>query len=293
MVFTLREDNWHSLVPYLSLGATAVALLATFQISQLLWQSNRDEAYAELYAYSSVLEIAAPLAAAWLWSSGRRAASVLPLMALGGAALVLQARLMFVEMLVLGSIFLLLNRPVLSPRRVAVVCLGLSAAILSGYMVWYCACIQSELPASVRGLWERRAVDSRTDQARQFFAKVPLTTFLWGTGITAEGEFDSTGSAGIDCGYVNILFRGGVPALLLFFALHILAAIRCLTRRLDPIDAACVASVFSYGVRFCSSTLPSFSPQYCILILLSGRCMMLAFGDRTRSDIPLNVVEAA
>ena len=91
---------------------------------------------------------------------------------------------------------------------------------------------------------------------------------------------------GIDFGYVNLLFLGGIPCLVLFFLLHQLPAIRCIGAKFDSLDAACLASVMTYSVALLSSESPHPGPDYYILMLLVGRSIMLV-QERNRRYVPV------
>src|SRR4029077_4171130 len=111
------------------------------------------------------------------------------------------------------------------------------------YFAWYSpVTLRSVLPTSATAFWDRTGEDTRSAQFVNFFAKVPPSTFLIGIGIPRQNEFNGLGEMGIDLGYVNILFLGGIPALSLYYAIHLLPAVRSMGDKFDSVDAACMAS---------------------------------------------------
>jgi hypothetical protein len=82
---------------------------------------------------------------------------------------------------------------------------------------------------SAEGLWDRKFVDTRTNQIKPFFEKLTLPIVLFGAGYPCEGEYSSSGSKGIDCGYLNVLYVAGLPMLMLFIAMLVSPVLRCFT----------------------------------------------------------------
>jgi hypothetical protein len=277
------RDSWRTLVRIVSYGSVGISLITLFEVAQLR-SVSRGEAYSRLYTYSSVLEITAIVAFGWFAGTRRTWLGIIPVVALIAATVAMQTRLMVVELVSLLFFYRLFLQRKLSANAVVGLCLGGLLMLGVVYVAWYTpATLRSVVPASASSFWDRATQDTRSAQFVNFFQKVPPSTFFLGVGIPRQGEFNGLGEKGIDVGYVNILFIGGVPALVLFFVIHLLPAVRCLAPRFDTLDAASLASVMTYGVRLFSSTVPGVTPGYLILMLLIGRCAMLAQENERRS----------
>ena len=269
------KETWRAIVRIVAYGTLGISLIALFEMAQMR-SASRAEAYWRLYTYSGILEITAIVAFGWFVRNRRTWLGSIPLVVLIGASIAMQTRLMVVELVSLLFFYKLFSQRKLSANAVLVSCLGGLILLWGVYLAWYSPnAVRSALPESAAAFWDRATEDTRSAQFVNFFEKAPPSTLLLGIGIPRQGEFNGEGSKGIDFGYVNILFIGGIPALVLFFLLHQLPAIRCIGTKFDTMDAACLASVMTYGVRLFSSTVPAPGPGYYILMLLVGRSIML------------------
>jgi hypothetical protein len=279
------KEAWRTVVRTVAYGSLGISLIVLFEIVQLR-SASRAEAIWRLYTYSSVLEISAIVALGWFAETRRNWLGLIPVSALIAASIAMQTRLMIVELVSLAFFYRLFSQRKLSSRAVVASCLVGLILLWCVYLAWYSPnALYSALPGSAAAFWDRATEDTRSAQFVNFFAKVPAETFLLGVGIPRPGEFNGGGMRGIDFGYVNILFLGGIPCLVLFFLLHQLPAIRCIGAKFDSLDAACLASIMTYGVRLLSSTVPNPSPGYYILMLLVGRSIMLV-QERNRRFVP-------
>lgn len=269
------RGSWRFLSSAIAWGSLLVALLAFAEIAQLR-SATREEAYWRLYTYSSILEVGAVVSYAWFAGRGRPLLGAIPVLALAAASIVMQTRLMLIELVCLAGFLMLFSRWKVSLTAVASFFLVVLMLAWTVWLVRYSSLVESWIPSSVHAFYERSDEDTRSGQFVNFFSKVPAETFFLGVGIPREGEFNGLGSKGIDLGYVNILFLGGIPALLLYFSIHIAPSLRCLGSRFDLVDAACLSSVLTYGVRLFSSTIPSIEPQCLILMLLVGHTIELS-----------------
>ena len=283
MLASADRDSWRNLVQIVSYGSVGISLITLFEVAQLR-SVSRGEAYSRLYTYSSILEITAIVAFAWFARTRRTWLGIIPVSALIAATTAMQTRLMVVELVSLLFFYRVFSQRKISANAVVALCLGGLLIVGFVYVAWYTpATLRSVVPASASSFWDRSTQDTRSAQFVNFFQKVSPSVFLLGIGIPRQGEFNGLGEKGIDVAYVNILFIGGVPALALFFVIHLMPAIRCLGSRFGTIDAACLASIMTYGVRLFSSTVPGITPGYLILMLLVGRSAMLARENKRRS----------
>jgi hypothetical protein len=275
------ERFWPYVLKGLRYTAFAAAVLVCFEIARL-GMASRAEAYARYFTYETMLEVSALLPAAHdAATRGRvRLVSWFPFLALGAAAVVMQTRLIFIVMAVsMGALFLLAGRQRHRIAGTLPIVLVMIGALLVPLLLTSDSGILSE---SGRQFWDRRGEDTRTRQATSFFNRVSVDDLVFGVGIPPEGAYTGEGDGGIDLGYINIAYFGGVPAVVLFVLLHLGAAVRCVKRKLNPVDAACVALVLAYGVRLFSSTVPNLRPQYIIVLLLAGRCVAIISARRRR-----------
>lgn len=280
------KEAWRTLVRAVAYGTVGISFIALFEMAQMR-SAFRGEAYWRLYTYSSILEISAIVAFGWFVETRKSWLGLIPVSALIAASIVMQTRLMIVELVSLVFFYRLFSQRKLSSRAVIALCLGGLILLWGVYLAWYSPnALRSALPGSSVAFWDRATEDTRSAQFVDFFAKVPAQTFVLGVGIPRPDEFNGQGMRGIDLGYVNILFLGGIPCLILFFLLHQLPAIRCIGTKFDSLDAACLASIMTYGVRLLSSTVPNPSPGYYILMLLVGRSIMLV-QERNRRYMPV------
>jgi hypothetical protein len=283
MFASADKDSWRKLVQIVSYGSVGISLITLFEVTQLR-SVSRGEAYSRLYTYSSILEITAIVAFAWFTRTRRTWLGIIPVAALIAATIAMQTRLMVIELVFLLFFYRIFSQRKISANGVVALCLGGLLLVGLVYIVWYTpATLRSVVPASASSFWDRSTQDTRSAQFVTFFQNVSPSALLLGIGIPRQGEFDGLGEKGIDVGYVNILFIGGVPALVLFFVIHLMPAVRSLGSRFDTLDAACLASVMTYGVRLFSSTVPGITPGYLILVLLIGRCAMLTRENKHRS----------
>ncbi len=206
---------------------------------------------------------------------------------LGLTAIFLQARLVVVIFSDLGGVYVIVHGAAsgmgmrnpdegLSFKAVSC-CNGFSLSF--GYVA---ISDDSIIGRSAEGLWDRKFVDTRTNQIKPFFEKLTLPIVLFGAGYPCEGEYSSSGSKGIDCGYLNVLYVAGLPMLMLFIAMLVSPVLRCLRLPLSREDAVVVVAAFSYVVRLMSSTLPLLWSILCCLLLLGGPPLSSTLQKRKR-----------
>jgi len=300
LLFASADRNgWRALIRIVAFGSVVVALIALFEMTQMR-SSSRAEAFWRLDTYAKILEVTAIVGFGWFAKARKAWIGAIPLAVLIAATVAMQTRLMVVELVSLFGFYRLFSqRKISTPAVIAMYLAGIMVLGAFYLDVYSPTTLRSIVPASAASFWDRSTEDTRSGQLVDFFRKVPPSTFLLGIGIPRQGEYNGQGSEGIDLGYVNILYLGGVPALILFFVIHLLPVVRCIGCKFDAVDAACLASVMTYGVRLFSSTVPGFSPAYFILLLLIGRCAILQRESKDRRRIarpwrsPMKISEQA
>jgi|ERR1017187_5517028 hypothetical protein len=259
----------------------AVSILAMLQVIQLV-STNRGEAYGRISVFAGILEVGCllPLGTSVERKPLIRLLAWLPLGALLMCTIAMQARLMVIEVFSL-FIAITLLRARASGSLNAVVRNGLVASFVIGAcVVFIYSGLNLMVAESVDAFWDRRDADTRTTQAQNFFQRIEPQDLITGIGIPRPGEYNGQGERGIDLGFINILFIGGLPALCLFVPLHIYPAIKCSKLKLSPQDAPVVAAILTYGIRLFSSTVPNLEPHYIILLIFMGRSAAIASGSR-------------
>lgn len=96
--------------------------------------------------------------------------------------------------------------------------------------------------------------DTRSQQAQNFFDKVPLEKLFLGVGYPTNGEYIPEGVDGIDLGYIDAMYVGGLPALFCLLYFFGIQGVRLLKVR--TVDAAlevgpvCLATATVYLSSF-------------------------------------------
>jgi hypothetical protein len=274
---------WHPLVRVIAPATIAVACIAGVQLLHIS-SATRTEAYARLFTCASILEVGALLPLG-MWASARlplRLLSWVPFLTLVLVTVAMQARLMVIEVITLFVLFSFLTRRQSAKRGLRWMAPAVILIAVTVGVVAIGSYSESTIIESARAFWERRYEDTRTGQAISFFDKVLVEELMVGKGIPRLGDYSGQGERGIDCGYINLMFIAGIPGLLLFLALHVLPAARCVRMQLTPLDAACVAAVLTYAVRLFSSTVPNLEPNYFVLLLVMGRCAAISVSRQPR-----------
>jgi hypothetical protein len=181
----------------------------------------------------------------------------------------------------------------MTPVRIAAAAFGVGVmAIVLGLGVWV---FESSSELAVAAFGDRLYEDTRTQQAAEFFARVPIETLLRGAGYPASSEYTSEGVEGIDLGYVNAAYVGGLP--MATFALFLFAWLPFASRRCSVrlADAVFIAACAAFGLRMASSTVLKVCPQVIVACLLSGRCYAIAYvlPRKSRTSTPLSAARLA
>jgi len=137
---------------------------------------------------------------------------------------------------------------------------------------------------SLQAFADRLQDDTRSRQFTDFFDKVEPKTLLFGAGYPTAGEFSGGGIDGIDVGYVETLYTGGVPALLFVLCFFTLPAIGSLRGRHSTEDLGVLACCISFALGLCSSSIIDLQPEVIVIAILSGRCYRILRGGVPRNQ---------
>jgi hypothetical protein len=278
------EKAW----PVLKKGCIVLAWLATWIFVLGFLQmvgASRSEAYRWVFEPSSILGATAMLVLADGWDKRgfKRLAGTLPLFAFAISVIVLMNRLQIVASVVMVYLFVIFRAWMKSRDigRVAVKLLiysvvfpvtavaTIGAFTLSG---------QGLIGNSVKMFESRALEDTRSQQFKRYFHDLDLDTAMVGNGhILPVGSFGGGTAAGIDCGYLNLLWIGGLPFMLPFLYLVILGVWNGFKIRLSE-DAAVISLLAAVAVEYASSASPSFSTVTVIIFLFLGRALGLGIG---------------
>jgi hypothetical protein len=159
-------------------------------------------------------------------------------------------------------------------RTLVMVSVGGAAAAAAVYVM-----LPGTLNNSVNGLSSRLYEDSRTGQYSEFFRVVPVGDLLLGRGPKGTWYWRGFGEYQyFDNGYLWMLFIGGVPTLVFYFAIIVWPAIRALRAKPRGDDAAAVSLVLLWGLALTGLStycLPSLTIGNFLISLWAGRCHIL------------------
>ncbi|HTB21445.1 MAG TPA: hypothetical protein VK914_01930 [bacterium] len=247
--------------------------------------ANRSEAYRWVFEPSLFLGATAMLVAAGGMNSRgwRFFGGMVPLLAFLISAVVLMDRLQIVIFAVMLYSFLIF-RDWMKSRNVEWVALKLAvysvvfpalAAAAFGAFVFF---DQGIIGSSAKMLGARVLEDTRSQQFRRFFHDLSPGTVAIGNGhIFQSGSFGGGTAAGIDCGYLNLLWIGGLPLLVPFLYLMASGVMNGFKARRTE-DAAVISLLAAVAVEYFSSASPSFSAVTVIAFLFLGRALRLGLG---------------
>jgi hypothetical protein len=263
----------------------ALDLLAWTLTGLVAWEAIhlrsflRQETVAALSGYLNALYFPA----AWLVLRPHAAGSPsrhlrwVPTLAYAAGSVLVQTRLNLVMLglLVLADVWIAARRagrPVARVLEVAAV----GAAVI-GVVAWLAegTRVARLFELSFLGLAERIGEDSRTGQLAAFFTDVPATDLLLGRGARATWNWPGMSprwAGGTDVGYLSLLFFGGIPLLAAWCAVHLAPPLRVLRADDHGARLACAAVALLWGARMLSSSFPSLSLDYEVVLLCVGAC---------------------
>lgn len=239
----------------------------------------RQETVAALSGYLNALYFPA----AWLLLRPHAARSAgrwlrwVPVLVYAAGSVVVQTRLNLVmlALLVVADGWISARRAGRPVRRVVEVAAVAAVAIFAASWLAEGTRFGRVFQLSFLGLAERIGEDSRSGQIAAFLADVPLSDLLLGRGARATWNWPGMSprwAGGTDVGYLSLLFFGGIPLLLAWCAVHLLPPLRVLRSGDRGARLACAAVALLWGVRMLSSSFPSLSLDYEVVLLCVGAC---------------------
>lgn len=161
----------------------------------------------------------------------------------------------------------------LAPRLILAAGLGLWLFLFSTEYLSNARYTQS-LRASADAFLSRMDKDTRTGQLIYFFEDVQMSELLLGRGSLATWNWGGLAyGAGVDIGYLSLLFFGGVLLLLTYIAVHIAPAFGAIRRPQSEWQRSCAAIALLGALRMFSSSYPCLTVEYYPVLLCVGGCL--------------------
>ncbi len=283
-----REDVWEVMKDYLGILVVAIGGLALI-LAPFVQIGSRSSGRRYLLVISSVLQVAA-LSAVYL--QPKRVPKILyylPLLGAVACGILTQTRLLFILVLIQVLTAMLLNRRrvlahVLYPKiSIRTIALSLSVSLVLAAGAVYAA--TGPLRHSINDFSQRLDEDTRSQQAKNFFAATPTTTLIFAGGYPTNGEPTSEGVSGIDSGYLNAMFVGGVPALMVMLYFIVIPGVYLLWTRFTgaalQVAPVCVAAAVAYT----SSVVFKISTALLVTVLFAGRAFSVAFLSKAQRRV--------
>jgi len=139
------------------------------------------------------------------------------------------------------------------------------------------------LENSVLMLLERGAEDSRTGQYENFFSQVKISDLLLGTGPFGTYKFNGNDYAYLDGAYLFMLFYGGLPLVMGYFALVIYPGIRILWKPSANEIKPAAYSLFFWALALTGLStyaVPDVGVSHWLFCLYGGRCISSGLSTR-------------
>ncbi len=134
---------------------------------------------------------------------------------------------------------------------------------------------EKKLLESGRALHNRLYEDTRSRQFVDFFDQVPPTELILGRGALAAWDWgnDRIGRSSLDCGYLEFLFRGGIPLLITYVVFHFWPMVRVLRSNAVGLELTCAMLVMLWAAKLLMSSCPTLSLDYYLVLFCVGGCL--------------------
>jgi hypothetical protein len=287
-----RRRNWSLLGPIMVIVAALFSALTLVSIAGLR-TFTRQEGFASLGLILNVLF----WPASWIalkdypQHSFARRLRFGPIVIYGFASLFTQTRLFFVMLFALLVVYIYLQRRRKIPQAgvwivglMLVVWLGLFTAVFLKDTRAF------EKVASVADAFSSRlAEDTRTGQLLSFAQSVQLHELVLGRGSLAAWNWGGVvWRGGTDVGYLTLLFYGGVPLLVTYFATHLKPCLAVFRKNRTTWQLASAGVVLLWWFHLSSSGYPTEELQYYLILFCTGACISREPSLTERSSHGLN-----
>ncbi len=274
---------------YLCWYATAMGILGLVQLEE----ASRQASFRWLWVPMLVLEMTALFPLVFIRSKKPiiKIAAVFPLFTLILLDIVMQYRGGFIILAIFAIVYVLMRRDDdtrKSNRNQRIVYSILAITVASVvFIIMPNAGNEGVIGESYNAFMGRMDEDTRSSQwvnlAEALEEKEGV--YLWGRGHINNSDlydFGGGGTNGIDSGYMNILWVGGLPLLLAFIFFSTLDVGRAFLKRSNINDIIVVALAMGFIVRMASSTSAGFEAQYLLFLVLFGRVISIANNGEKR-----------
>ena len=274
---------------YICWYATVMGILGLVQLEE----ASRNAAFRWLWVPSLVLEMTVLFPLVYIRSKKPivKIAAVFPLFTLIILDIVLQYRGGFIILAVFVIVYVLMRRDDDTRKsnrnqRIMYSIFAITVASIA-FLVMPNVGEEGVIGESYNAFMGRMDEDTRSGQWVNFVETMDENggVYLWGRGHTNDTglfNFGGGGPRGIDSGYMNILWVGGLPLLLAFVAFITFDVGRAFFIRSNINDIIVVALAMGFIVRMVSSTSAGFEAQYLLFLVLLGRVISVANSGKRR-----------
>jgi len=269
--------------------ATVMGILGVIQLDE----ASRQAAFRWVWMPGLVLEMTVLFPIIYLKSDKIlvKIAAVFPLFTLILLDVVLQYRGGFVILAVFVIVYVLMRRDDDTResnrnQRIMYSIFAITAASIA-FLLMPSVGDEGVVGQSYNAFMGRMDQDTRSSQWVNFAEALEKNgdVYLWGRGHiynTDLNDFGGGGVAGIDSGYMNIMWVGGLPLLFAFLLFSAMNAGQAFFKRLSIDDIIVVALAMGFVVRMASSTSAGFEAQYLLFLVLLGRVIYIASDKKRR-----------
>jgi len=267
---------------YMCWYATVMGILGLIQIEE----ANRITAFRWLWVPMLVLEMTALFPIIYFRSEklALKVAAIFPLLTLIVLDIVMQYRGGFIIIAVYVVVYVLMKRDDDSKKRnrnqrIMYSILAITAAGIA-FTISPTVENESVVGESYNAFVGRMDDDTRSSQWENFSEALQehQDVYLWGRGHIHRSDpydFGGGGADGLDSGYMNILWVGGLPLLLAFFSFSSFDVGRAFFRKSNIDDIIVIALSAGFIIRMTSSTVAGFETQYLLFLILLGRVISI------------------
>jgi hypothetical protein len=274
-----RRGNWRFLNTTMMASAVLFSVLVLMGMTGLQTFS-RQEGVASLTGFLNVLFWPASWIALREYApdSVARHFRFVPIAIYSLGTLFTQTRLNVVMVIALLAVYSIVQYKRKAPQGITWI-VGIALAV---WMILFTAIFLKDSGAfqnaqiAATAFSERIDQDSRTGQIRRFFEDVQPQELLLGRGSLATWYWpgiDLQWRGGTDIGYLTLLFYGGVPLLLAYFAAILAPGIAIFAKRPATWQLPAAGIVVLWAIRMFSSSYPGMSLESYPVLFCVGACL--------------------
>jgi hypothetical protein len=198
-----------------------------------------------------------------------------PIVIFGFGSLFTQTRLLFVMLFALFVVYSFVQRR----RRIPQATVWLVGVVFAVWVGLFTNVFLKDTRAfeNVAGVADafssRLTEDTRTGQLVSFAESVRPSELLLGKGSFATWQWGRQPWAGVDVGYISLLFFGGVPLLVTYVVTHMKPCLAVLRERRASWQLAAAGVILLWGIHMLSSCYPGTVLDYYPVLFCVGACI--------------------